>query len=170
MAAEKTQLREECGYVLFTAIRDAVVPSHDPDYSRVIAKTMQTFGLIRTPEGAAIWIALQSRYPGTDLPHGLWHQQSPLSEKERPALARILREATSPTTAQDKDENAASTGQWSAKPHFAWQAIISEILPRSLSKPALKAHSSGTSDILKFQQFWITCVDSRCIFREINVY
>lgn len=163
MAAEKTLLREECGYVLFTAVRDAVVPSHNPDYSRIIAKTMQSFGLIRTPEGAAIWIALQYRYPGTDLPRGLWHQQSPLSEKERPALARILREATSPTTAQDKDkdENAASTGQWSAKPHFAWQAIISEILPENSSKLASSAHSSESSDPLMFQQFWITCVDSR---------
>lgn len=170
MAAEKTLLREECGYVLFTAIRDAVVPSHNPDYSRIIAKTMQSFGLIRTPEGAAIWIALQSRYPGTDLPRGLWHQQSPLSEKERPALARILREATSPITAQDKDENAASTGQWSAKPHFAWQAIISEILPGNSSKLASNAHSSRTSEPLMFQQFWITCVDSRYVFREIDVY
>lgn len=145
-----------------------MVPSHNPEYSRIIAKSMQSFGLIRTPEGAAIWIALQSRYPGTDLPHGLWHQQSPLSEKEQPALARILREATSPTTAPDKDENAASTGQWSAKPHFAWQAIISEILPENPSKLASSARSSGRSDLLKFQQFWIACVDSRCVFREIQ--
>ena len=152
--------------MLFTAIRDAVVPSHKPDFPRIIAKTMQSFGLTRTPEGAAIWIALQSRYPMTDLPRGLWYQQSPLSEKEGPALARILREATSPTTAQGKDENAASTGQWSAKPHFAWQAIIAEIMPGSSSKLASSAHSSGTSDPLMFQQFWITCVDSRYVFRE----
>ena len=169
LAAEKPWLREECGYVMFAAIRDSVLPRNRPQYALTIAKKMQSFGLVKTPEGVAIWIALRSQYPDAILPVGLWHQESPLGDKERSNLARILREATAASTTPDKDENAAHTGQLSAKPHFAWQAIISNILSGPPPKPAGGSGSSDSSNFVTFRQFWIACVDSRCVSEGVQI-
>ena len=159
MATKKPWLREECGYMLYTTIQGSMLPDHEPQYAESIVQKIQFHGLAKTPEGVAVWVAVNAKYPSMALPSGVWHKGDPLNRKEQFKLAQILKEAGPASSAQaEDDQKTAETGQWNAKVHFAWHAVLSQLLGTSSTKH--QENSSKPSSRITIEQFWDECVDS----------
>ena len=91
MARDIPWLREERGMVLVEAVRSL---RSQPQYQKCVEELLErlnSFQLISTPEGVAVWLTVKDSYPDA-LPEGVWHAKDPLSKKERSRLAKILKE------------------------------------------------------------------------------
>lgn len=161
LAKKKTWLREQCGFVLYqSAIRLGSEHGRSP-YAQAIIDKFQSNKLLKTSEGVAIWIELQTNFPSLSFPKGVWHNDNPLDRNNLPKLASILRESS-----QKQEENAPSQpaditlpkGFWSANLHFAWTAIIQTLASRPWFSDQNQPSESGSIDL---DQFWLECVDSK---------
>ena len=126
----------------------------------MLADKLSTYGLFRTPEGVALWIALLEKHPSKNLPHNNWHQGSPLGRQGKTLLAQIMRQASLPKLGQDEQQDNAQTGHWNIKIHFAWRVVLSSLI--SASSVSLKEHDDPLYS-LTLEEFWSECVDSRLI-------
>ena len=141
--------------MLYAMINDSRLQCMSVAHVPILASKLHSHGLSKTPEGVAIWLALQSTHPSVTMPEGVWHHADPLNRKERFQLAKVLSEATSGSSLQSEQQAVSSTGHWSPKIHFAWQVVISHITTSS-SAAAVKSKSPKS---LSFEQFWPSCVD-----------
>ncbi len=153
MAKKKIWLREECGWILYSAVQSLQNDSHHSKYVQLIIEKVETNDLTRTPEGIAIWIGTALKFPNVALPHGVWHNENPLHKKEKAKLARILRGSSSGTPDQGGDvSNLSGQGIWTPKLHFAWDVLLGRIL---------QVQSKGGSKEIGLAEFWKECVDGR---------
>ena len=152
---KKPWLREECGFILFTAVQ--LLLEQDTQRAQSVIDKLHTHGLSRTPEGIAVWISLYAKFPDLRFPSGVWHRENPLNHKEIKNLARILKEV--PVT-EDTDHVAESKhlqkGAWSSNVHFAWDVILTKLLT---GEPVIK--DSEKSKNISFYKFWEQCVDGK---------
>lgn len=102
------------------------------------------FKLTNTPEGVAVWLTVRAQWPDV-LPANIWHDQDPLSKKERTRLAKILKEDFRTMSENSGDENIKSAAA-NPNPIFAWNTVLSEVLQREEKE---------------FPQFWLDTVDSK---------
>lgn len=124
-------------------------------YIQTVIDKLRSAGLAKTPEGVAIWIAIQKQFPSVTVPNGVWHNNTPLHQKEKSQLALILKEASvSELDVTESDARTTQRGSWSANVHFAWLVVITELLSQSGSK-----HTNGFSQCLSFSEFWNNCVE-----------
>ena len=158
IASHRTWPREECGYVLYASLEDSCLPNHDPRYAALILEKIRVHRFAKTPEGVAIWIAVQSKYPAATLPSGVWHHDDPLNSRNKAELARVLKEVSTVDQPHDESQKAAQTGRWQAKIHFAWHAVLAQIIPRTQATLKVVHKSPGR---ISLQDFWLECVDSR---------
>lgn len=154
MARDIPWLREECGMVLVEAIKSLNAQAQYQKCAEEVLARLSAFKLLSTPEGVAIWLTVQANYEDA-LPQGIWHENDPLSKKERSRLAKILKE-----NFQQEAENGSTeitkTASASASPNpsFTWDLVLSEMLRRDgVSRSESKEKS-------EFPQFWIDIVDS----------
>ena len=153
MARDIPWLREECGMVLVEAVRSLKGQSQYQKCVEEILERLNTFKLVSTPEGVAVWLTVQANYPAT-LPESVWHDKDPLTRKERSRLAKILKEDFNKNESEDGEEKTIKTGTTSSNPSFAWDLVFADILRRD-------EHSKSSSkDKTEFPQFWIDTVDS----------
>lgn len=117
--------------------------------AREMIGRLSAFKLNSTPEGVAIWLTVQVNYESV-LPEGVWHGKDPLSKKERPRLAKILKENYQGAS-EDGKADTLKTAAASPNPTFAWNLVLSEILRRD---------EQSKSEKQDFPQFWIDTVDS----------
>ncbi len=154
LAKKKPWLREECGFVLFNAIK--VVHDKDSKYAQMIIERLKSKGLAKTPEGIAVWVVAKAECPTLQFPRHVWKHDDPLDRKEKSAVARILNEGTIAETVQDGVEaKATQKGAWSTKFHFAWDVILARLLHVSLQK------EPKASKTMSFAEFWEESVDSK---------
>ena len=166
IASERTWLREECGYVLCSSLEGSCLPNHNSRYAALVLEKVCKYSFAKTPEGVAIWIAVLSKYPAVALPSGIWHHNDPLNGRNKAELAQILKEAPMVGQSDNEGQKAAQTGRWSAKIHFAWHAVLAQIIPEARATSQV-GHNS--SDRIVFQDFWIECVDSKLSCRCIGL-
>ena len=151
LANKKSWLREECGWVLHEALEKLESSSDGSNYAQVIIDKLQSASLSKTPEGLALWVIAQSRFPGIDFPKHIWHNKDPLHRKERSALARVLKETSTKDGLGDSGEKTIGTGTWSSKLHFAWEIILGAVLDTNRNHPKR----------LTFSDLWVETVDSK---------
>lgn len=127
-------------------------------FARLIIDKLQANGMSKTPQGLAIWIRTRAEFPSIELPRAVWHHDDPLNVKEKSRLAKILMEAPSINSPQDRNEPEVTTkGAWTTKLQFAWDVILAELLdirPQGLQK------STKPAKRIKFASFWEECIDS----------
>jgi DNA polymerase phi len=149
MARDVPWLREECGMVLVEAAKSLKGRQQHEECAMEMIGRLSAFKLNSTPEGVAIWLTVQVSYESV-LPEGVWHGKDPLSKKERPRLAKILKESYQGAS-ENGNADILKTAAASPNPTFAWNLVLSEILRRD---------EQGKSEKLDFPQFWVDIVDS----------
>lgn len=154
MARDVPWLREECGMVLIEAAKSLRGENRYQECAREMIDRLNAFKLVSTPEGVAIWLTVRTDYEAV-LPEGIWRSKDPLSRKERPRLAKILKENYQGVQS-DGDKDPLKTAAASPNPTFAWNLVLAEILRRDDA-----ARNDGQdSSKAEFPQFWIDVVDS----------
>ena len=153
---EKPWIREQCGFVLYNAIR-TLRNDHD-DFAQTLIDKLHESHLCKTPEGLAVWIAAQTECPSLLFPKGVWHQDSPLNAKETLVVSKVLREGTCIQVDRDDESGAPTQSEyqpnWSNKVHFAWNVIFSCLIHRNPTQQV----KTGTPTT--YPEFWRECVDS----------
>lgn len=154
MARDVPWLREECGMVLVDAVKNLKAQPQFEQCAKEAIERLTPFKLVSTPQGVAVWLTIRASYENV-LPDGVWYQQDPLSRKERPRLAKLLKEDFH-VEAEDTKDKAIKSAAASPNPTFAWGLVFDEILRRDEeSKDSAKEPSKA-----EFPQLWIDVVDS----------
>lgn len=154
MARDIPWLREECGMVLVEAVRSLKGQLQYQKCAEEVLERLNTFKLVSTPEGVAVWLTVKAHYPEA-LPEGVWHDKDPLAKKERSRLAKILKEDFNKSESEDAKDETTKTGTTNPNPSFTWDLAFAEILQRD------EQSKSDSKDKVEFPQFWIDTVDSK---------
>jgi DNA polymerase phi len=161
LAKKKPWIREECGWIIYRCVFDLASQKAGANYVEVALERLCANDLARTPEGVSIWLAAKEAYPKAEFPRKVWKHDDPLDSRERNQLAKVMKESSAADSESgSQGNNPKSSGVWSSKLHFAWDAVI-----RQLADVSAK-HSSR----LSFADFWTEVVDSKffcfCRFPE----
>ncbi len=144
MSHKKPWLRQECGWILYVFANLATSPDKQPFVEDII-RAMKARGLIRTPEGVAIWLAARRNYPKADLSGQCWKHRHPLAQKEIKFLPQIMKDSRSGHV--EDDHQSQGSGTWSPTLHFAWLVVLQNLW------------DSTHSDLMSFADFWKAVVD-----------
>ncbi|KAF2421861.1 hypothetical protein EJ08DRAFT_490206 [Tothia fuscella] len=160
LAGDVPWLREECGMMMCEFIKNSISPhTVNQVFAKEILIKLESHKLSKTPEGVAIWLSVQSRFPEMDLPDGVWRKADPLCSKERSNLSEAMRQSVEqePVVIEEKkgpkgkksrkNEPKVKNGTWQHKPNFAWDVVLLEAIKQ---KPKAS----------KFKQFWIELIDN----------
>lgn len=158
LAQKKAWVREECGWILYQSIQSLKGQVNGSIYAQIIIDKLIANGLAKTPEGVAIWLGIQSIFPGVSLPSSVWQHESPLYRKEKATLSKILREASTAGPLQpEANSKIAHNSSWSPSLHFAWDVVMSAILLPDSVKQAKSLKQ------ITFADFWTEAVDSELL-------
>ncbi|EFQ96849.1 DNA polymerase V [Nannizzia gypsea CBS 118893] len=162
LANKKPWLREECGYIIFIAIRDIGARNRDTKYIDSALAALCENNLAKTPEGIAIWLAAMdlSCSPAVAFPSGVWSHDHPLNSREKASLAKIMKESSGQDASNGEEAKVKSSGVWNPKLPFAWDPILTKLY----STPVEKAQNESKgkkekSAQLSFIDFWTEVVD-----------
>ena len=160
LAKQKPWLREECGWVLYKALQNRPKDFEQAVYGQLTLEKLVSKGLAKTPEGIAIWIGAQARYSEMAFPSGVWSQQNPLHRHDRTIVRNILKESSTVETIQDPGmSKVLDRGSWNAKPHFAWDVVLSILCGEENSHRG----SANLPTLLDFGEFWSEIVDGELL-------
>lgn len=167
LAKRKSWLREECGWILYQAIQGSSAGHLSSQHVQTIVNRMSENGLMASPEGVAICIAILENHSAVKFPSKLWRHDNPLHRKEKARLAKIMKEAPASNNDQCGHEGKTSQkGTWSSKLHFAWEVILNRLL-KSLSTDGKSVTKSKHE--LSFPDFWDECVDRKSYGLELLI-
>ncbi|KAL8829756.1 MAG: hypothetical protein Q9191_001825 [Dirinaria sp. TL-2023a] len=156
LAKKKVQLREECGWVLYRAVKDVSVQKKHRQHIEYLLRALVSNGLTKTPEGVAIWLASQSGVQ-IQLPHAVWEHDDPLHREEKSTIVKVMTEAFCAGSSENEDNSVTSKKRnWSPKLHFAWDVVLSTLIREQHSE----AREKVNSERLSLKSFWNGVVDS----------
>jgi DNA polymerase phi len=118
-------IREECGLVLCDTIKTLAALPFCPLFIQSCLDKLQTLGLLRSPEGVAIWLTVQKDIPTfTNFPKDVWIGDSPIDPRNRRDLSNAMREhyEASPESTKDLD----NSGFWQQSVHFTWTIVLQQ--------------------------------------------
>lgn len=168
LANKKPWLREECGYIVFYAVRDIAAQKKDTKYVNAALSALCQHSLAKTPEGIAIWLAAtDSSLDSVEFPPNVWHDNNPFHSREKSALAKVMKESSEPNSGDGAENlNKQKSGVWNPKLHFAWDLILAQlyILPGGQNKKTKKGKNEKATHVT-FNEFWTEVVDSKCLIR-----
>ncbi|RHZ56958.1 hypothetical protein CDV55_101381 [Aspergillus turcosus] len=157
LAKKKPWIREECGWIIYRCVFDLASQKAGAKYVEVALERLCSNDLARTPEGVSIWLAAKEAYPKADFPRKVWKHDDPLDSRERNQLAKVMKDSSaSDSEAGNQGNNPKSSGVWSSKLHFAWDAVIRQLAEVS----AKESSKSKSSSRLSFADFWTEVVDN----------
>ncbi|KAI9838516.1 MAG: DNA-directed DNA polymerase [Sclerophora amabilis] len=155
LAKKKSWLREECGWILCKAVRANPQTPFGESFARTVVEQICEKDLAHTPEGVAIWLSIQSRYPDIRLPKSPWHHRDPLHPKNMTTLPAVMKESSQPVElANEKEEQ--QRGMWNSKPHFSWDILFDRLSQRT----ERQREGSSKSKCVSFSEFWNAAVDN----------
>lgn len=174
LANKKPWLREECGYIVFCAIRDIAAQKRDAKYVDSALAALCHHNLAKTPEGIAIWIAAtDSTLAAADFPSNMWHENNPFHSREKSTLAKVMKESSESTPGDGVESaNKQKSSVWNPKLHFAWDLILARLytLPAEKSKKDKKGKKEKATHVT-FNDFWVEIVDSKChLFCKLSIH
>jgi DNA polymerase phi len=159
LAREIPWLREECGMMMCEFVNNSIpLETENFAFVKEILVKLESHKLSKTPEGVALWLSVQSRFPDVETPDDVWKKGDPLCTKERSRLSETMRQSVEQEPVvqdedrtkgkkQNKKEPKVKTGTWQHKPNFAWDVVLQEAIKQ---KPKAS----------RFKQFWIEIIDS----------
>ncbi|KAL8930771.1 MAG: hypothetical protein Q9208_000312 [Pyrenodesmia sp. 3 TL-2023] len=156
LAKTKPWLREECGWILYSACDILKDGDWNPSFIEALVERLCQVGLAKTPEGIAIWLKARIDFPGANLPGNVWRGENPLHKKELSRLAKILKGTPVGEDAKESNGEVTQKGSWSSKLHFVWMVLFTE-----LANPSPATSSVGASKTVTFGQFWKEAVDDQ---------
>ena len=165
LAKKRAWLREECGWILYKSIQNIKTKTHGEIYAQKLVDKFIENGLAKSPEGVATWLGVQSAFPTVSLPTSVWQHQNPLHRKEKAALSKILKDAsTSGAPKGEANSKVAQNSTWSPNLHFAWDIVLSSLL-----QPDIVTQAKNT-EAIDFTDFWTEAVDSKSLSFVIRAY
>ncbi|KAH1509618.1 hypothetical protein KXX06_007091 [Aspergillus fumigatus] len=151
LAKKKPWIREECGWIIYRCVFDLASQKAGAKYVEIALERLCANDLARTPEGVSIWLAAKEAYPKAEFPGKVWKHDDPLDSRERTQLAKVMKDSSAgDSEAGTQGNNPKSSGVWSSKLHFAWDAVIRQLAD-------LPAKQSSR---LTFAEFWTEVVDN----------
>lgn len=150
LAEKKSWLREECFWTLYRFVQTTAPSDRADAFLQATVEKLRSDKMALTPEGVAVWLAVQKNHAGVPLPQKPWHRRDPLRRRNAEKLAAAMK--GSPAASEGEkgtdDEDRRQRGSWSALPHFAWRVIMDHLYQVSEDRRRLD-----------FATFWHTCVD-----------
>lgn len=153
MAKNTPWLREECALVLVQTIETLPAEEKLAPCMQALTERLVSYKLANTPDGIAIWLALQASH-GSTLPANVWHDNDPLSMKNRPKLIKVLK-GDIQNAPDGGESDAIKSAAANANPQFAWNAILSKVLQMDSESKAAQTDASKS----QFGQLWLGIVD-----------
>ncbi|KAF2661662.1 hypothetical protein K491DRAFT_673607 [Lophiostoma macrostomum CBS 122681] len=154
MAQDLPWLREECGLVLVEVTKGLGAQPNLQQCAEAVIQRLVAAKLTNTPEGVAIWLTVRDHFNNI-LPTGTWHNNDPMSKKERTRLADVLKENFRSKAVNNGDANIKS-GNANPNPKFVWVMVLLEMLQRD----QVIKHDDTNSVKLGFPQLWTDIVDN----------
>ena len=147
LAAKKSWLKSQCGYVVVQAISQM-----KQDLAEKTLGKLAEEGYAKTPEGVGIWIAALDRFPDMKVPAQPWRH--PLSNTSLTALPAALKDSgKEPSNNEDgAKKQQPKQGGWTAQLHFVWDLILAHYIK-------LVGTKSEDEVAKEFEQFWNRVVD-----------
>ncbi|GIZ49002.1 hypothetical protein CKM354_001204300 [Cercospora kikuchii] len=147
LALQKEWIRSECGLILVEFLK---TPGNETLVLPLIT-ALDSKGLLKSPEGVAIWLTAKDNFESVKLPKKVWHHRNPLSSQDRGELTRILLKNAvevkdnepAQQNGEGKKKNKAS-GARQSMPNLAWSVILQ--------------HLYQNDDGKDLSQFWEDCV------------
>ncbi|KAJ4346609.1 DNA-directed DNA polymerase [Didymosphaeria variabile] len=155
MARDTPWLREECALVLVQTIETLPNEAKLEPCVQALSERLVSFKLADTPEGIAIWLALQEQH-ASSLPTNVWHDNDPLSMKNRPKLAKVLK-GDLQSSLSSNEPDAVKSAATNANPQFAWNTLLSKVLQLDSESKAARTDASKS----QFGQLWLSIVDAQ---------
>lgn len=162
LANKKPWLREECGYIIFYAIRDIGARNRSTKYVDSALAALCGNNLAKTPEGIAIWLAAMdlSCSPPVVFPSGVWSYDNPLNSREKASLAKIMKESSGQDASNGEELKVKNSGVWNPKLPFAWDPILTKLYSTAVGKGQVKGKGKkDKATQLSFLDFWTEVVD-----------
>lgn len=153
IAKKKSQLREECGWILHEAITLLAAQRIASEYAEILLRLLCADGLEKTPEGLAVWITASRLFPDFERPKNVWRHGDPLSRAEVSKVANVLKEGSNADLPK-ADMAITQKGGWNPKIHFAWHIVFACLLEMEA------LDSKRSSRRFKFSDLWTEVVDS----------
>lgn len=138
--------------VLVEAVKSLKGQKKYQECAKEMIVRLRTFKLLSTPQGVAVWLTVQSDFSQV-LVEGVWHNNDPLSKKERTRLAKILKENFH-GDAEDGTSGSTKNAAANPNPSFTWDLVLTELLRRD------EQHNTS-NEKREFPQFWTDTVDSK---------
>jgi DNA polymerase phi len=143
LAAHKQWLRTECAAGLCSYLESESSAETTSKEAQILLSSWLQKGLMKSPEGVALFLLCKKRFPTVKLPKNCWHNNDPFSAQERSVLTKILLQNS--IDEDDSNNNGAkASGARQSSPNFAWTVVL--------------AHFFETEDVKSFSQFWAECV------------
>ncbi|KAI9761688.1 MAG: hypothetical protein M4579_000922 [Chaenotheca gracillima] len=152
LAKKKSWLREECGWILFKALRASPEGAEGERFAKTMINDICERDFAHTPEGVAVWLSVLARYPEVHLPKAPWHHRDPLHPKNMTTLPAVMKESSQRGESNDEVRPERQRGMWSSKPHFSWDVLFDR-----LNK---SAQTDTKAKTVSFQDFWCATVDN----------
>ncbi|PGH19231.1 hypothetical protein AJ80_04096 [Polytolypa hystricis UAMH7299] len=160
LAQKKPWLREECGWILFCAIQDIAVQKADVKYAETALRLCCENGLVKTPEGVAIWLRAKDFFPNMVFPEGIWKHGGPLHIRERATLCKVMKQSSESESEQGKENGQVqNSGIWNAKLHFAWGSLLQRLYDQPAEELKSKDKTTKSKEA-SFVEFWTEVVDN----------
>ncbi|KAK2875593.1 hypothetical protein FQN49_001579 [Arthroderma sp. PD_2] len=170
LANKKPWLREECGYIIFYAIRDIGARNRSSKYVDSALAALCQNNLAKTPEGVAIWIAAMelSLSPAVVFPSDVWSHDNPLNTGEKASLGKIMKQSSKHDSSNGEEAKVKSSGVWNPKLPFAWDPILTKLyaIPTEKRQGEGKVKKTKATQ-LTFADFWAEVVD-RGLFADAS--
>ncbi|KAJ4303541.1 ubiquitin C-terminal hydrolase Ubp14 [Kalmusia sp. IMI 367209] len=157
MARDIPWLREECALILVQTIETLTTEAKLEPFVRALSERLVSYKLANTPEGIAIWLALQTKHEAA-LPANVWHDNDPLSTKNRPKLSKVLK-GDIQNAPDSGTSDAIKSAAANANPQFAWTVILSKVLQIDNEAKVPQADANKS----QFGQLWLNIVDAQLL-------
>lgn len=139
--------------VLCDSINELSKSDHANLFARTCLEQLESHGLTRSPEGVAVWLAIQSKLPLFNaFPSNGWLRNDPLHRDNSAELNRAMREQFYNTEVEKKD--SIKSGFWQQSVHFAWHMVLQTSMDRSRNLQ---------DGCVSFGDLWRSLVDGRSL-------
>jgi DNA polymerase phi len=157
LAAKKPWIREECGWIICSAIVKLPSKVADSIYAEEAIEQLNSHKLAQTPEGVAIWLVAKRGFPSMKFPRKAWHHEDPLNARDKQILAKVLKEASTTDHESASAEKLPEKGNWSPHLNFAWNVVLQEFY--KTDDQSGWGHKNEKSKRINFVEFWDVIVD-----------
>jgi DNA polymerase phi len=123
LAMKTPWIREEVGMMLGSAANKL-----DPTLTEHVAALLNDLNaknLLKTPEGVAIWLSAQSKFPDfKGLPTGVWLENNPLHLSNGRDLRNAMLDVHHDANVRNGKQDRVKGSVWKQTVHFAWPTVF----------------------------------------------